>query len=78
MLLADARRILGTGYIIGISVESLDDAREAAAGGVDYLGVSPVFATPTKTDTAHPLGLEELRAMATRGEDTSCRHWWNT
>ncbi len=63
MKLGDARRILGEGTIIGISVESLDDALEAAAGGADYLGVSPVFATPTKTDTAPPLGLEGLAAI---------------
>ena len=63
MTLGDARRIMGPGYIIGISVESVDDARQAAAGGADYLGVSPVFATPTKTDTARPLGLKGLRAI---------------
>ncbi|TKB06943.1 thiamine phosphate synthase [Desulforhopalus sp. IMCC35007] len=63
MPLGDARRILGEQVIIGISVESVADARRAAAGGADYLGVSPVFATPTKTDTAEPLGLEGLRAI---------------
>lgn len=63
MMLRDARRILGPDYIIGISVESLGDARQAAAADADYLGVSPVFATPTKTDTAHPLGLEGLQAI---------------
>ena len=63
MKIEDARRILGSGYIIGISVESLDDARQAAAAGADYLGVSPVFATPTKTDTAPALGLEGLKAI---------------
>jgi thiamine-phosphate pyrophosphorylase len=30
---------------------------------VDYLGVSPVFATPTKTDTKPPWGLEGLRQV---------------
>lgn len=63
MMLADARRILGPNYIIGISVGSIRDARQAAAAGADYLGVSPVFATPTKTDTAPPLGLEGLQAI---------------
>jgi thiamine-phosphate pyrophosphorylase len=63
MPLTDARRILGEQVIIGISVESLEDARRAAAGGADYLGVSPVFATPTKTDTAPPLGLAGLSAI---------------
>ena len=63
MEIIHARRILGPGYIIGISVESLDDAREATAAGANYLGVSPVFATPTKTDTAPPLGLDGLKTI---------------
>ena len=49
--------------IIGISAESLQDAVEAENGGADYLGVSPIYATPTKTDTAAPLGLEGLREI---------------
>jgi len=58
-----ARKIVGDSMIIGISAESLADAVEAEKGGADYLGVSPIYATPTKTDTAPPLGLEGLRAI---------------
>ena len=56
-----ARQILGSGKIIGLSVESLDDVRSANALDVDYVGVSPVFSTPTKTDTKRPFGLDGLR-----------------
>jgi thiamine-phosphate pyrophosphorylase len=63
MPLAMARAILGRSHIIGVSAESLRDAAEAEAGGADYLGVSPIFVTATKTDTAAPLGLEGLRAI---------------
>jgi thiamine-phosphate pyrophosphorylase len=63
MPLRMARSILGRSKIIGISVESPRDAIAAESGGADYLGVSPIFATPTKTDTAAPLGLEGLRAI---------------
>jgi thiamine-phosphate pyrophosphorylase len=59
--LAAARALVGAAMVIGISAESVRDAVEAA--GADYLGVSPVFATPTKADTAAPLGLEGLRAI---------------
>ena len=60
----DVRRLLPDA-IIGLSVESAADARAVAAEAlpVDYLGVSPVFATPTKTDTAPPLGLAGLAAI---------------
>jgi thiamine-phosphate pyrophosphorylase len=63
MPLAAARSLAGDSMAIGISAESVRDAVAAQAGGADYLGVSPVFATPTKTDTAAPLGLAGLRAI---------------
>jgi len=58
-----ARNIVGEQMLIGISAESLGDAIEAEKAGADYLGVSPIYATPTKTDTAPPLGLEGLRQI---------------
>jgi len=58
-----ARSIVGDRMIIGISAELLQDAIDAEQAGADYLGVSPIYATPTKTDTAPPLGLEGLREI---------------
>lgn len=55
-----ARRLMGPGAIIGLSVETWEDVERAQALDCDYLGVSPVFATPTKTDTKEPWGLEGL------------------
>jgi thiamine-phosphate pyrophosphorylase len=63
MPLEMAKGILGDTMIIGISAESIQDAIEAEKGGADYLGVSPIYATPTKTDTASPLGLEGLQEI---------------
>ncbi len=60
---ADVRALLGSTALIGLSVETMDQAREAEALDVDYLGVSPVFATPTKTDTAMPWGLDGLARL---------------
>ncbi|MFZ0243343.1 MAG: thiamine phosphate synthase [Desulfobacterales bacterium] len=60
---AMARAVAGNRMIIGISVESVADARAAEKGGADYLGVSPIFATPTKTDTTPALGTEGLQAI---------------
>ena len=55
-----ARRLLGPRAILGLSVECWEDVVRAEDQPVDYLGVSPVFATPTKTDTREPWGLEGL------------------
>ena len=61
MSYADARRLLGPDKIIGLSVENFEDLDAANALDVDYIGISPVYGTPTKTDTAEPFGLEGLR-----------------
>ena len=61
MSYADARRLLGPDKIIGLSVENMDDLLKANELDVDYVGISPVYGTPTKTDTAEPFGLEGLR-----------------
>lgn len=56
-----ARRLLGPGKIIGITVASLEEALTAARQGADYLGVSPIFPTQTKPDAGAPTGLALLR-----------------
>jgi thiamine-phosphate pyrophosphorylase len=61
---AVARKLLGEGKIIGLTVRNLAEAREAQSLGADYLGVSPIFATATKADAGAPGGLallEEIR-----------------
>lgn len=57
----DARRLLGYDKIIGLSVENFSDLEVANTLDVDYVGISPVYGTPTKSDTAEPFGLEGLR-----------------
>ena len=57
---ADARRLMGPRAIIGLSVETWDDVVNAEALDVSYLGVSPIFPTPTKTDTKGSWGIEGL------------------
>ncbi|MFI3286094.1 MAG: thiamine phosphate synthase [Rikenellaceae bacterium] len=54
----DARAILGKDKIIGLSVESLEEVEQANRVDVDYIGISPLHSTPTKTDTAQPFGIE--------------------
>lgn len=43
-----ARSILGEDKIIGVSCHSQRQALAAEAGGADYIGIGPVFSTPTK------------------------------
>lgn len=59
----EARRLLPPQVFIGWSVETPEDIKRSALLPVDYLGVSPVFATPTKTDTKAPWGLSGLRSI---------------
>ncbi|HEY8907561.1 MAG TPA: thiamine phosphate synthase [Rhodoferax sp.] len=58
-----ARRLLPQQVFIGLSVETMEDVARAAGQPVDYLGVSPIYPTPTKTDTAAPWGLDGLRQV---------------
>lgn len=60
MPVEEARRLLPQQVFIGWSVENLAHVQQASQLPVDYLGVSPVFATPTKTDTAPAWGLTGL------------------
>lgn len=62
----EARRILGKPSIIGLSVESEEQFLEALHAPVDYLALSPVFSTPTKTDTVIEWGLDGLRMAASK------------
>jgi thiamine-phosphate pyrophosphorylase len=58
-----ARQLVPKDMIIGISAESLSDAIAAQQDGADYIGVSPIYTTPTKRDTAPPLGLDGLQKI---------------
>ena len=61
---ADARRLLGDDKIIGLSVENMAEVEEANGLDVDYVAVSPVFLTSTKTDTAAAFGFDGLARAA--------------
>lgn len=60
---ADARRLLGAEAIIGLSVETEEHALAAETLDVDYLGLSPVFTTPTKSELTRQLGLEGVASI---------------
>ena len=58
--LADVRALVGTDMIIGVSTHAPEQALAAQAGGADYIGVGPIFATRTKSDVCEPVGLSYL------------------
>jgi thiamine-phosphate pyrophosphorylase len=51
---------MGQKAIVGLSVETWKDVEVSQKLDVNYIGVSPVFSTPTKTDTKDAWGLEGL------------------
>ena len=58
-----AKSILGRDKIIGLSAECIEDAVEADRAGADYIGVSPVYTTPTKPELETGLGIQGLREI---------------
>lgn len=61
-----ARKLMGPGKIIGVSVDNLEQALQAERDGADYVGAGPIFATPTKPDAAPPIGVEGLAEICRR------------
>ena len=60
----EARRLLGPAKIIGLSVGSEAEAREAAGMDVDYVGVGPVYPTASKPDAGAALGPDATARLA--------------
>jgi thiamine-phosphate pyrophosphorylase len=58
-----ARQLAPKGFIIGVSVGSVDEACLAQEAGADYVALSPVFSTASKTDAGPGQGLDRLRQI---------------
>lgn len=59
--LADVRKVVGEGMIIGRSTHSLEQAMQARQEGADYIGFGPLF--PTGTKPGRPsIGLRDITA----------------
>jgi thiamine-phosphate pyrophosphorylase len=63
---SEARAVVGHDRIVGLSTHSPDQL--AAARGVDYIAVGPVYATPTKPGRP-AVGLELIRYAAAHAPD---------
>jgi len=58
---ADARRIVGSGPLVGVSTHTVDQVQQAVLDGADYIGCGPTFVSQTKSFDAFS-GLEFLQA----------------
>ena len=59
--LADVRRVVGEGVIVGRSTHSLEQAMQARQEGADYIGFGPLFPTGTKPGRKS-IGLADIAA----------------
>ncbi|MEG3862387.1 thiamine phosphate synthase [Microcoleus sp. herbarium12] len=60
---AEARRLLGPGRIVGCSTTNGEEMQRAIDAGADYIGVGPVYETPTKPNKP-AAGLDYVRYAA--------------
>lgn len=59
----EARKLLGPNVFIGVSVNNLQEARQAVSDGADYLGVGAVYDTMTKKLTKPTMGPSGVREI---------------
>ena len=65
MSLSEARKIWDTpGKIFGLSTHSEEQAKAAIAQNPDYIGIGPIFPTPTKAIADPDLGVQRAGAIA--------------
>jgi len=62
---AEARKLLGPGRTIGRSTTNAQEMQRAIEEGADYIGVGPVYSTPTKPDK-QAAGLDYVRYAAAK------------
>jgi thiamine-phosphate pyrophosphorylase len=66
MPVEQARALLGSGRVIGLSITNETQMAREDAGRADYLGVGPLYLQQTKADASTPLGVEGFRALRER------------
>lgn len=54
--LEKVRRIMGNGRLVGLSTHNREQVLAAAGQGVDYIGVGPIFGSPSKESDYEVLG----------------------
>jgi thiamine-phosphate pyrophosphorylase len=63
MAVEDARRALGPGPFIGLSIRTAEQAAAAPLALLDYVGIGGVYSTTSKASGKPPIGLDGLRQV---------------
>jgi thiamine-phosphate pyrophosphorylase len=66
--LAAARRLIGSGVLLGYSTHNPNQLAAAAAEPVDYVAIGPIFVTSSKQNPDPVVGLDELRKCRARSK----------
>lgn len=72
MPIAEARKILGDGFIIGGTANTFEDVKAHYEAGADYIGCGPFRFTTTKEKLSPILGLEGYREIIRRMKGNNC------
>ncbi len=57
------RKIVGKDLLVGVSTHSLAEAKDAEAGGADFITIGPIFETPSKAKLGVPVGVDILMKL---------------
>ena len=71
--IAEARRRLGPGFLIGGTANTFADVQAHAAAGADYIGCGPFRYTTTKKNLSPILGLEGYRDIVRQMREADIR-----
>src|SRR5437764_14013783 len=64
MAVEDARRLLGPGAIIGLSIKTVEQAEAAPVDLLDYAAIGGVYVTTSKDNPGPPVGVAGLTRIA--------------
>ena len=59
----EARSVIGTGKLVGVSTHNLEQFQRVASSSADYIAVGPVFATSTKENPDPVVGIDLIRCV---------------
>ncbi len=59
---AEVRKLIGVDKILGVSTHRIEQAKQAVLDGADYIGIGPVYRSPTKPRDFLP-GLDYARQI---------------